>query len=133
MFNRLLIASVCIGLVACGGSNTSPSDSLAGNWSGTVTSNVVGTGNVALTLTHQGSKIGGTYATGFPSAVNNSAGSVSGTLNGSSVSITLTPGSPTACPYQVTATRNGADAISGTYATFNCTAAIGGSFSVARK
>jgi hypothetical protein len=55
-----------------------------------------------------------------------------GSINGASVSLTLTPSVPTNCPYTVTATVSG-NAINGTYATFNCLAALSGSVTLTKQ
>jgi hypothetical protein len=59
-------------------------------------------------------------------------GSLSGTVTGSSLSVTLSPSDPLTCPFQVTATVNG-NRITGTYAAFNCTVALSGSISLTRS
>ena len=117
---------LCTMLLGCGGSPSSPSAAaanLSGTWAGPLTSTLVGNGTVQVTLNQSGSSLSGTWLSTFPDPSNNNSGSLSGTVNGSNVSATLTPSDPTNCPLNVTATVNG-NVMTGTYAAFNCTVAV---------
>lgn len=135
---------VLMSLVACGGGSggvTSPSASapagvtLNGNYSGTASDTAYGSGSVQLTLSQSGTSITGTYASQYPAYSVVGGGSVSGTVNNSqTLSATLQPSIPTACPYQLTGTISGGGAnISGTYAAFNCSAVVTGTFNVTKQ
>ena len=85
---------------------------------------------VRVTVAQNGSSLTGTWS--ISAAVQTNSGSLSGSVTGSSLSITLTPSVPTSCPYQLTATVTG-NTITGTYASFNCTVAVSGSLTVTRQ
>src|ERR1700730_16605150 len=93
---RLRLVLVVLSLaatLACGSSPSSsspPTPSLTGTWVGTQTDSVVGTGNLQATLSQSGSTLSGTYTLSFPNPIFNSSGALSGTVNGSSVSLTAT-------------------------------------------
>jgi hypothetical protein len=110
---------------------SSPSGKLAGNWSGQLASSIAGTGNVAASLTQDGSKVGGTWSSTFANPSNNNSGTVKGSISGSSVSLTLTSGNAFACGSQVTSTLSG-NTLAGTYTTVNCSVADGGVFQLSK-
>lgn len=83
-------------------------------------------------MAQNGSSVNGSWNVAYSNAANNNAGSLTGIITGSSVTLTLTPGVPTACPFNVTASIAGSS-LSGTYATFNCTVADGGQFNAAKQ
>ena len=121
----------------CGSSApTSPStQSIAGTWSGSIINTTPAgqpNGNVVLTLAQTGSTLSGTWSTTYPtSPSSNNAGTLTGSLSGSGASFTLSPSNPTLCPYSATATVTGSS-MAGTFAAFNCTIAVAGSFSVTK-
>ncbi len=117
-----LLAALLAGLaIACGSpSHTfdapSPPPSLAGNWSGSVSSTNAGNGTITFTLTQSGSNVSGQWTTTFPGQPPN-GGSVSG-LVGASVSgfallATLTPGSLGRCGFDARAVSSGDASMSG--------------------
>lgn len=123
----------------CGSSApTTPSvQSIAGNWNGTITTTTPAgqpNGNVAFTIAQTGSTLSGTWSTTYPtSPASNNAGSLTGSLSGSGATFTLSPSNPTNCPYSATAALSGSSSMSGTFAAFNCTIAVAGSFSVTKQ
>lgn len=124
---------VLIGLATGCGSSSSPTTpsviSIAGNWSGTLSDNFAGTGRLAFTFAQSSAALSGTWSTTYSDPGYNNGGSLSGSVSGSSVTVTLTPSVPTYCPYNVTGTLNGSTSLSGTYAAFNCSVAVSGTFS----
>jgi hypothetical protein len=72
--------------------------------------------------------------TGLTNLSNNESGggTLTGSTNASSVSLTLTPTVTTNCPFTVTATQTG-NQLTGTFASFNCTVAITGSVSLTKQ
>lgn len=109
----------CSTITSCGSENSdSNTIDITGTWKGTANDNVGGTGNFTVTLSQSASKVTGTWYISFPSVGYDNAGNVSGTINGSSVSATLTPSDPTDCPFNLTANVSGKQ-MSGTYASFN--------------
>ncbi len=131
--NAIVSVLVLIGLTAgCSSSSpTAPSEiSVAGNWSGTLSDSLAGTGRLAFTFAQSAAALSGTWSTTYSNPGYNNGGSLSGSVSGSSVTLTLTPSVPTYCPYNVTGTLSGST-LSGTYAAFNCTVAVSGTFSAA--
>ena len=53
-------------------------------------------------------------------------------MTGAALDLTLSPGDPETCPFNVAATVTG-NTITGTYAAFNCTIAISGSIDLVRS
>jgi hypothetical protein len=141
MSGRLRVVLVILSLAAtvnCGGSSPSaPSTpSLTGTWVGTETDTVAGTGVLQSTVSQSGSTLSGTYSLTFPNPIFSNSGTLTGTVNGSNVSMTATPGSAAICPALDTATVNGAGTqITGTYvgvSTCNLTHQTG-SFTVTKQ
>ena len=132
-----LIFALLVATVACGKSSSPalPSPpSLTGGWTGT---GFFPTGTTAtFQMVQSGSSLTGTWLTD-PCASCGPNGTVSGSVNGSSVALTFNaPGSEPSCPFPVavTATVNGSQ-MSGTYATVNsgCSIAVTGSGSWTRQ
>jgi hypothetical protein len=69
-----------------------------------------------LTVAESGTTVSGTYR--IRAIILDVSGTVSGTLTGSAVALTLTPSNDD-CPYRISGTWTG-DRITGTYAAFNC-------------
>lgn len=117
---KLLLASLTAFVLAgCGGGGDGGVD-LTGRWTGTATATTGGTGtvNVVLTLSQNGSNVNGTF-----SSTSGNAGSIVGTVSGSSFSGDLLPSVPTNCPAKVVFIYNN-NQLSGTTATYNCTVAV---------
>ena|ERR1035437_6925854 len=128
-------AFVACGVVACGLVSTAPTATdMVGKWSGTILSNQSGSGTMVFTLVRSdSSSVSGIWSTSFANTANNDSGSMSGTIVGSGLSFILTPSNPNVCPFNATATLNGAMSMSGMYAAVNCTVAASGTFTVAKQ
>jgi hypothetical protein len=128
----LLTLVACVA-AACGGSSsaTGPSaSSIAGTWSGSITSNMApGSGGAQVSISQTGDSLSGTWGVNGPTSPD--SGSLTGTFNGSAVSMTLSPSVPTSCPYRVTATVSG-NSMVGTYAAFNCTLPVAGGITLTK-
>jgi hypothetical protein len=114
-----LLVVLAVVTAGCGSSSspTTPSVSLTGTWVGTEIDTVAGTGNLTAILTQSGSTLSGTYSLTFPNPIFSNSGTLNGTLNGSSISMTATPSLATFCPALDTATVNSAGTqITGSYA-----------------
>lgn len=126
------LLAIAFGIVCCGtDSPSAPSFSFSGNWQGVAQDSAAGTGVFRATLAQSGASVTGTWFIQFPLAAFQNSGSVSGTANGTGLSITLTPSDPTTCPFRLTANASG-NQMTGTYAAFNCTGSIAGTFSASR-
>jgi hypothetical protein len=125
-----------VSLPSCGSSTpTAPTVNLNGNYAGTASDSLFGSGTLQLTISQTGNNLSGTYSSNYPAAGASGGGAISGTVNnGQTVSATLQPSIPTACPYQLTGVIAGGGAnVSGTYASFNCTVGVTGTFNVNRQ
>ncbi len=123
------------GLVVAGGCGddlaTAPSSPLAGTWAGTMTDDVAGPGTLRVTLSESPGSVTGTWATTFPAG--DDGGSLGGSVNGSSLTLVLTPtNDPSACSISVFATING-DSIAGTYTALDCPGFVAGSVDLTRQ
>lgn len=133
---RRMVVLLAIVVSACGGKNTgttpSPASALTGSWAGQANApgSPAGTASVAATIAQSGATLSGTWLTNYANPIYNGSGTLAGSVTGASLSLTLNPSVPTACPYNVTATTNGSSTIDGTYATVNCTVALGGTFTL---
>lgn len=84
-----------------------------------------------LRVADSGTSVAGNY--GIKAVILDVSGTVSGTLNGSALELTLTPGATSNdCPYRITATWQG-DRITGTYAAFNCFVRSDGSLNLKKQ
>jgi hypothetical protein len=130
----LLVLAACGASAACGSSSspTGPSThSVNGTWSGSITSNLaVGSGPATVTLSQSGNRLSGTWSVIGPTSPD--SGSLTGSVDGSAVSVTLSPSVPTGCPYTATMTVSG-NSMTGTYAAFNCTASIAGGIALTKQ
>lgn len=131
----LCFLTLCLGALAgCdSGDNEETVAAVAGNYRGTVQDSVAGPGTVVVSIAQNGSSLTGTFQTTFQVAANNNSGSLTGTVSGSSVTLTVTPSRTTSCPFTVTATMVTATRLMGTYAAFNCTVAVSGTIDVTQQ
>ena len=121
-FRAVLIILSLVATVNCGSSSpSSPSTpSLTGTWVGTEIDTVAGTGAAQSIITQSGSALSGTYSLTFTNPIFSNSGSLSGSVNGSTVSLTATPSNPLICPAADTATLNAAATqLTGTYAAIS--------------
>lgn len=102
----------------------------SGQWVGGANDTRAGYGQASLTISQSGSQLTGSWQIGFGGGVN--SGSLQGTASGNAVNVQLFPSNPSACPFNVTATRSG-DTMNGNYAAFNCTGAISGTLNVTKR
>ena len=116
----LIIPTIALA-VSCGTTSPSPQP-LSGTWAGTVTDSVYGAGTFTSTIAEDGTSLAGSYSATFPKLVTNET--VNGTVNGSSVTLTITPTvSGLVCAVTETGTLNSTNtSVSGTYASLStCT------------
>jgi hypothetical protein len=105
---------------------------IAGTWKGTVSDSQLGTGTVTATINQSNAVVTGTWAATYTNAANNNNGSLSGTVDGSNVSILLKPSAVNSCGIQLSATSDG-KTMSGNYSTVQCTETVTGQISVTRQ
>jgi hypothetical protein len=121
----LIVGILLLGVTACGGSTTSPSDaSVTGSWVGAINNTALGREDVSVTLAQSGSTLSGSWLTAYETtpAVNYS-GQLSGTKTGAVISVTLTPAAlyaGNACSYTYNSTLSTATVMAGTFASFGC-------------
>jgi len=126
---RLVLAVTLALLGACG----SDAPTLTGTWTGTITDNLAGTGSVLFTITETGNELTGTWQITFADPTNNNSGTLSGTIGGDAIALTLTAAQRQACSFTVAATRNDDHNFTGTYTASNCTRVETGSLDVSRQ
>lgn len=113
----LLAASALI-LAAC--NNQQPAAfNYTGNYTGTITDNTGGAGNVTLNITQNGNALTGTWTATFSNTqVPSNSGSLTGTVNGNAVTVNLASTQIGSCSFSATSSL-GADGktFTGSYAT----------------
>jgi hypothetical protein len=129
----MILGGVFCLAIACGGSSpAAPSQSSAsGTWKGTITNSLAsGSSPATLTLSQSGSSLSGTWNLVGPDG--STTGSLTGEAVGSLLSLTLSPGVPTQCPYSLNASISN-NRMTGIYASFNCTVVTSGSIDLTRQ
>lgn len=104
---------------------------LGGSWSGTVTSNIFGTGTMTATLRQQGNDLDGSVQYNYPGNPSIS-GTVTGEISGSQVSMLLRPATSLVCDARATGTFN-SDRITGQWNVINCSTDQHGTFELTRR
>lgn len=126
---RALLIAAAVLLAACAKSSTAPViENFAGNWSGSIDDQRLGSGTLTLSISQTGDSVSGIWSTAYADTANDIGGRVTGSVSGSTLSILLRPLSPPTCqygPFEVTATLTGT-ALSGTYTTVQCAVEDGG-------
>ena len=133
MLNRGCVVLLLISTLSCGlpvGPGSTSTNAMDGTWVGTTTDNLGASANIRATMSQSGASLSGTWVS--TNSSNTNGGMLSGSVNGSSLSVTLTPSIATACPLSVTATVNGSQLI-GTYAGVSCTVAVKGSITLTKQ
>lgn len=114
----MVITAALLGLPACGGDD----DSLSGFWTGAFKDSLGGLGGGNLTLRQSGVVLEGSWEMVFQTMANrskyNNSGTLSGTVDGSSISLVMTS-SKGSCSYHLEAARSGRK-LSGTYSAIDC-------------
>lgn len=138
-----VVSALLIAAVGCDTSPTSPSrPSLTGTWVGggffqsCIGATCQPTGTLTLQLTQSGSTLTGTW-TSTQMLGAGPGGTMSGSMNGASVSMTFSLNVVTpdcSFPVRVTATVNAnQDQMTGTYATVSCSFILAGSISLTKQ
>ena len=141
VLRRILGCCLLASLPACSSSPAAPSvGGLDGNWSGSVKDSVAGPGTARFVLSQTGAGVSGTFALTFSAIPGDRIGTAGGTLAASVVILALVPSAPLVC--SPTVTLSGAmsatmtivgDRMTGTYSSFTCGGAIGGTIEVTRQ
>lgn len=118
---RGLSSAIVLVIAACGGGGgggggTSTS-SLTDQWAGSLDGSQSGAGQVVVNFTESGSSLSGTWESKFADPSKNNSGTLSGTIDGNTVTLTLTPSDPNACGFTATGTRSGDNEITGSFQT----------------
>jgi hypothetical protein len=131
----LLLTAACGSATVTNPSSATAPINLAGNWIGTTTNNVAGTGAVDATISQSGPALSGSWSVRYQNAAFNIGGPLTGSLLANTLTLTLASSSATSCSYNATATFGngpGTLTISGTYTSVNCAAAQNGTFNLSR-
>jgi hypothetical protein len=129
LFTLAGVCALVCALSSCGA--TAPS-SITGTWNGTWTDPAAGPAALALTVTQTGTSVVGTWTVLFPNATFAVAGTLTGTLNGTALALTLAPTNPAACERSLAATVD-QNTMKGTYAYANCASTNVGSFTLTEQ
>jgi hypothetical protein len=134
MFKRVYLVLVLISAAACWlppGPSPALVTTMDGTWAGTMTSdNLAAAGSIRATISQANGLLSGTWASSNSNSTN--GGMVSGSVNGSSVSVTLTPGLTSTCALTVTATVNGTQ-MTGTFDAVSCATVVKGSITLTKQ
>ncbi|MGA9835949.1 MAG: hypothetical protein WBQ26_01390 [Gemmatimonadaceae bacterium] len=141
---RLIMLAGILACVSCNGSTLTGPPNFAGNWAGAISGTRASDGTLALTLTQQPliltppgtgtqDQLEGTWAATFSDEAADGGGTASGDARNSSVSLTLTPGAPGQCAYELTGTLTSTTTMQGTYRTSSCTTPDTGTFAVTKQ
>ena len=126
---RLFLSVLVLASVAACEKSTAPAEpqspNLSGNWTGTISSAVAGSGTLALTIsqfcifeTPSGdceNELSGTWSATYANPANNAAGSIEGSITQSAVMLDLVPAVAGTCPLIVTAVATDSTSFDGTY------------------
>src|SRR5947209_8350287 len=82
-----LVIAVMLAILGCSGGEE---PTLTGTWTGTITDNLAGVGSVLFTMTQTGGQLTGTWQSTFADPTNNNGGTLSGTISGNAIALTLT-------------------------------------------
>jgi hypothetical protein len=120
-------------------SHTAPTDTVAGNWKGTVVDGVSGTGSFEATIERKGPGLSGTWSARFQPGGEVRTGALSGTLVDTHLAIVFSYDPRTVCANGVTIDSTMAfegtlrsDGWSGSYVTLTCSNVRTGTIDVAR-
>ncbi|MCU0241867.1 MAG: hypothetical protein MUF51_05535 [Vicinamibacteria bacterium] len=130
-----ILAAAASGLVACGGSATSPSSyNYTGRWLGSAGDTLSGlTGNVQLNLTQNADALTGSVSIGISLLA--LSGPLTGSVSGDSLTMTVTADPPATCSLRLTAARSG-NSLNGIYAPAalgSCALPVSGTFNVTKQ
>jgi hypothetical protein len=131
---RIILACAALAGAAACGSSTAPSTpvNIEGTWKGTVSDSQLGTGTVTAIINQSNAAVTGTWAAVYANPANNNSGSLSGSVDGSNVSILLKPSAVNSCGIQLTATSDGSS-MNGNYSTVQCTETVTGQIKVTKQ
>jgi hypothetical protein len=135
LFALALLTAACGSATVTNPSNTVSPVNLAGTWTGSANSNVAGAGTVDATISQSAQTLSGSWSVRYPNAAYNNSGSLSGSIQNSTVSLALSSSIATPCPYSVNgmfATASGRTTITGTFTTVNCATPQNGAFTISR-
>lgn len=129
---RLAIAALALFSACSTDSPTAAVSNVAGSWSGALTNTVVGNGTLTLTIVQSGNSLSGTYATTFPTSINNNSGNLTGTINGTQITATLSSSVAALCPSNLAAVLS-STSISGTTTDHDCKGPASNTFTITKR
>jgi hypothetical protein len=128
-YAQSIMLALALALLGCGDGVPN----LAGTWTGTIQDSLAGTGALLLTIGQRDTQLSGSWQSTFPDPANNNGGNLSGTVGDASIALVLSASRPGACSFTVAANRDDDRHFTGTYASFNCGRAQGGTLDVTRQ
>jgi hypothetical protein len=123
----LLLAALSF-LASCGGED----ESLTGTWTGAVRDSLGNNGGTTFVFSQSSSDLGGVWEVNFVSPFNtfNTGGTLTGKVEGNSISATLMSRGP--CSFSLAATRSGSN-IRGSYSAMGCDVVQKGTLDLERR
>ena len=105
-----------------------------GVYSGTISSNVAGTGTVVVDINQTGLNFTGRLNADFAGSTFDTAGNIIGTIDRNSLELKFSPDSSSECPFSATGTISGqnSNTISGSFRAFSCSESVFGNFNIVR-
>ena len=106
---------------------------LNGTYFGNVDDDVVGPGQIEVTITQVGDGFSGTFVSDYPGTVNDNSGTISGSVIGNSISFTLNSADPAVCDFVGSGERISEDRLVGDFEeTGSCAEDVQGTFDIER-
>lgn len=114
-------------LAAC---QSSAGFSYGGSWVGTINDSVAGRGTMTVSMSQFGSQVKGSWTATYASSA--AGGSLTGTVSGTSVVMSLVPSNSSLCPYNAVTNLVGST-LSGNYTAYNCSKTITGTLTITKQ
>jgi hypothetical protein len=134
---RIATVVLASAIVACGGASSgntcSDPPAIAGDWSGTISSDTAGGGTLSLAIDQTGCTLQGTWQAEYADPSEDGNGTISGTANASGITFNLVAPQASICGYNATASLSNPDDMRGQFSTVGLHCTASGSFNVLRQ
>lgn len=140
LWRIVVCGALLLPVAACSSGPVAPSGGFDGTWLGTLSDSASGSGSVKLVLSQAAAGVSGTFAITFADSSQNRSGTAGGTAAAPLLVLSLVPAAPLVCSGGVTLTGTlsatmtmSGNRMSGSYSSFTCGGAIGGTLDVSRQ
>jgi hypothetical protein len=134
--HRIAVVSLLTLILGCGndrGGDGNFDSSLSGVYFGSIQDNVAGPGTLEIDITQSGSNYSGTFDATFDNPSFDNSGTISGTIDGNSITVFIDSADPTVCDFVGSGGRRSEDRITGTFREGQrCLDDVSGSFDISR-